>query len=169
MQAPANPRVPGTAEVERVFRASSGQVWRAILAATAGRADIADEVTAEAFARALANADSIREPLPWVYRTAFRLAFAELRRERAVADLDHPRIAATGATGSQALSPQLATLLGALSPQQRAAVFLHYHADLPVSEVARLMGTSAATVKVHLHRGRRRLRGLLETEEARDG
>jgi DNA-directed RNA polymerase specialized sigma24 family protein len=35
-------------------------------------------------------------------------------------------------------------------------VFLHYQADLPVQEVARLMGTSSAAVKVHLHRGRTR-------------
>lgn len=48
-----------------------------------------------------------------------------------------------------------------LLPSQRAAVFLHYEANLPVREVARLMGTSAAAVRVHLMRGRRRLADLL--------
>jgi hypothetical protein len=38
---------------------------------------------AEAFAPAIEHADSIRDPLPWIYRTAFRLSAAELRRERA--------------------------------------------------------------------------------------
>jgi RNA polymerase sigma-70 factor (ECF subfamily) len=55
-----------------------------------------------------------------------------------------------------------------LTPSQRAAVYLHYQADLPIREIARLMGTSVAAVKVHLHRGRRRLRGLLGTEETSD-
>jgi RNA polymerase sigma-70 factor (ECF subfamily) len=62
-------------------------------------------------------------------------------------------------------------LLGALrqlSPSQRAAVYLHYEADLAVREVASLMGTSVAAVKVHLMRGRRRLASLLGEELARD-
>jgi RNA polymerase sigma-70 factor (ECF subfamily) len=53
-----------------------------------------------------------------------------------------------------------------LSPGQRAAVFLRYQADLPVAEVARLMGTSAAVVRVQLMRGRRRLATLLGDDDA---
>lgn len=37
---------------------------------------------AEAFARALARSDTIRDPVAWIYRTAFRLANDELRAER---------------------------------------------------------------------------------------
>jgi len=62
----------------------------------------------------------------------------------------------------------LVDLLGALrrlSPAQRASVYLHYQADLPVREVARLTGMSSAAVKVHLSRGRRRLAALLGEEE----
>lgn len=55
----------------------------------------------------------------------------------------------------------LGPALRKLSPSQRAAAFLHYEADLPVREVARLMGTSVAAVRVHLMRGRRRLADLL--------
>jgi len=55
----------------------------------------------------------------------------------------------------------LGPALRQLSPSQRAALFLHYEADLPVRNVARLMGTSAAAVRVHLMRGRRRLADLL--------
>jgi RNA polymerase sigma-70 factor (ECF subfamily) len=44
-------------------------------------------------------------------------------------------------------------------------VYLHYQADLPVADVARMMGTSSAAVKVHLMRGRRRLAALLADEE----
>ena len=62
----------------------------------------------------------------------------------------------------------LVPALRQLSPAQRAAVVLHYEADLPVQEVARRMGTSAGAVKVHLFRGRRRLRELLGEEEASD-
>jgi RNA polymerase sigma-70 factor (ECF subfamily) len=49
--------------------------------------------------------------------------------------------------------------------QQRSAVVLHYLVDLPVEEVARRMGVSASTVKVHLFRARKHLRELLGDEE----
>ena len=41
-------------------------------------------------------------------------------------------------------------------------------ADLPVADVAKRMGINAATVRVHLHRGRARLRELLGAEETDD-
>ena len=65
--------------------------------------------------------------------------------------------------------PAAGDLMGAmrqLSPRTRAAIYLHYQADLPIREVARLTGSSVAAVKVQLHRGRKRLRELLGAEEA---
>jgi RNA polymerase sigma factor (sigma-70 family) len=59
------------------------------------------------------------------------------------------------------LPSDLTAALRRLSPDQRAAVFLHYFADLPVGEVARLSGSPVATVKVRLHRARRSLRDSL--------
>ena len=52
-----------------------------------------------------------------------------------------------------------------LSPNQRAAIVLRHVMDLDVAEVARRMGIAPPTVRVHLHRGRVRLRELLGTEE----
>jgi len=59
------------------------------------------------------------------------------------------------------LAPKIQAALRQLSPKQRGAVYLHYQVDLPTDEVARLMGTSPAAVRVHLMRGRRRLAELL--------
>jgi RNA polymerase sigma-70 factor (ECF subfamily) len=114
---------------------------------------------AEAFARAMHYDGSIRDPLAWLYRTAFRLAQAELKQERRVAEWD---------VEASSPAPELVGLVDALrqlSPNQRAAIVLHHEADLPVEEVARRMGTAAPTVRVHLHRGRKRLRELLGDEE----
>ena len=61
--------------------------------------------------------------------------------------------------------PDLFRALRELTPAQRAAVYLHYRVDLPVREVARVTGMSSAAVKVHLMRGRRRLRELLGEED----
>ncbi|MGE0547659.1 MAG: RNA polymerase sigma factor [Kofleriaceae bacterium] len=68
---------------------------------------------------------------------------------------------------SEALAGQQAmgALLGrieALSPQQRTALVLRYGHDLPVADVAELLGVELATVKTHLVRGLARLRELME-------
>jgi len=49
-----------------------------------------------------------------------------------------------------------------LSPQQRAAIALHYLEDQPVNKIAEILGCSEATAKVHLHRGRNALAVTLE-------
>jgi RNA polymerase sigma-70 factor (ECF subfamily) len=59
----------------------------------------------------------------------------------------------------------LGALLGRLdqlSAQQRAALVLRYGHDLPVAEVAEMLGVELATVKTHLVRGLARLRDLME-------
>jgi len=56
----------------------------------------------------------------------------------------------------------LVVALRALSPNQRAAAVLRWYADLPTRDVARAMGCSQATVRVHLSQAKRRLRPLLE-------
>ena len=49
-----------------------------------------------------------------------------------------------------------------LSPQQRTALVLRYGHDLPVSQIAELLGVELATAKTHLVRGLARLRDLME-------
>ena len=46
------------------------------------------------------------------------------------------------------------------------AIVLHDYADRPTREVAAVLGVSVATVHVHLSQGRRRLRTLLEDDDA---
>jgi DNA-directed RNA polymerase specialized sigma24 family protein len=43
-----------------------------------GRADVADDAVAEAFARTIARDGDVREPIGYLYRIAFRVAAAEL-------------------------------------------------------------------------------------------
>ena len=52
--------------------------------------------------------------------------------------------------------------LGDLPAKQRAALVLRYGHDLPVPEIAEMLGVEQATAKTHLVRGLARLRELLE-------
>jgi RNA polymerase sigma-70 factor (ECF subfamily) len=146
-------------DLSSVFREESDNVYRTLLAFTGGRAAVAEDATAEAFARAIAQGESLRDPIAWIYRAAFRIAIDELRREskRARQEWD-----------GEVPGPVLVGLVEAmrlLSPNQRAAVVLRYVMDLDVNEVARRMGTAAPTVRVHIYRARTRLRELLGSEE----
>ena len=73
--------LPTERDLDALYRAEADGVFRTLYAFTGGRADIAEEATAEAFARAVAQR-ALRDPLAWIYRVAFRLAIDEIRRER---------------------------------------------------------------------------------------
>jgi RNA polymerase sigma-70 factor (ECF subfamily) len=133
-----------------------------VYAYAGGRRDVADDAVAEAFARVMARGAEVREPLPYLYRVAFRVASAERARSGKEA-AEMPEIATVDPT--QNGLPDLMRALTEVTPAQRAAVYLHYRADMPVREVAHLTGMSVASVKVHLMRGRRRLAQLLGEED----
>ena len=123
-------------DFDALFRAAGSGVFRTLYAYTGGRKEIAEEATAEAFARALARRGTIRDPVAWVYRTAFRLANDELRSERR-----------RGAASEDAESPppELVGLIEALrrlSPNQRAAIVMRHVLGLEISEIAERMGTA---------------------------
>lgn len=146
-------------DFDALFREAGSGIFRTLYAYTGGRRDVAEEAMAEAFARALARSATIRDPVAWIYRTAFRLANEELRAERR---------RAPAPTDVESPPPELTDLIGALrrlSPNQRAAIVMRHVLDLDVPEIAQRMGTASTTVRVHLHRGRTGLRELLGEEE----
>jgi RNA polymerase sigma-70 factor (ECF subfamily) len=145
--------------LEGVYRQHGDRLWRAV-AAFAGDREVASEAVAEAFAQALRREEAIRDPLRWVWRAAFRIAAGQLKE----------RGRFTGVLPERSYEPgeSVADLLGALaqvSPKQRAAIVLHHYAGYPVKDVAGIIGSTTAAVKVHLMRGRKRLRELLEEDD----
>lgn len=147
-------------EVERLYRTEGGRLWRTVMAYCGDR-EIANDAVAEAFTQVLARGEGVRAPLPWLWRSAFRVAAGELKaRMRPDLATDDP---------SYEMPEPLADLIGALgrlSPNQRATLILHDYADLPTVEVARIMGIASTTVRVHLSQACRRPRGLLEDRDA---
>jgi len=151
-------------DIERLYRESAPQLWRAIYAFAGGRRHLAEDAVAEAFARAIERANEIRDPLARIYRTAFRIAGRELQREKRL-----PPPAPDPVPGIDPADVQdVLSALWTLSPNQRAAVLHHDQEGFTSPEVGRLIGISPATVRVHLFRARRRLREVIGGEEDRD-
>ena len=146
-------------EIERLYKEHGGRLWRALLAYTGDR-DLASDAAAEAFARALKAADQILDPAAWVWRVAFRVATADLR------DPDR-RVQALLTDPYELDDRPLGVVLAMqqLSGRQRAAFVLYYFDDRTTEQVAELLGMAPATVAVHLHRARRRLRTILGDDD----
>jgi RNA polymerase sigma factor (sigma-70 family) len=143
-------------DLERVYREQGRKLWWAVLAYSGDR-EIASDAVAEAFAQALRAAEGVRAPANWVWRVAFRVAAAELKgRSR---QSDGP---VDGSYEMDHLARELLAALARLSPRQRSAIALHYYGGYSAREIAAMTGSAAATVAVHLHRGRKRLREILE-------
>lgn len=146
--------------IERVYRERGQRMWQAILAFS-GDAYIADDAVAEAFAQALRRQDEIRDIERWIWRASYRIAAGamKLRAQTVVQPLpDH-------AYDMEEPARDLIRALAQLSHNQRASVVLHDAIGHPAKEVAAILGSSPAAVRVHVMRGRRRLRELLKEKE----
>jgi RNA polymerase sigma-70 factor (ECF subfamily) len=144
-------------DFEGLYREQGARLYHALLGFTGDR-DVARDAVAEAFARGISSTSAIRDPVPWLWRVAFRVAGDELKRRGGLAQL---------AESEQAPPepPELFEALAQLSERQRAAVMLHYYAGYALDEIAAILGTKKGTIGVHLHRGRARLKQLLEVDD----
>lgn len=142
--------------LERLYREDGTRLWRALVAFSGDR-EVASDAVAEAFAQALGRGDELRDPQRWVWRAAFRIAAGELK--------DRRRFGPPGLDPGYEMEEPPARLvagLARLSPNQRAALVLHYYAGYQTKEIAGILGSSAATVRVHLSQARKRLHRILE-------
>lgn len=145
--------------LEQVYREQSAKLWRALVAYTGDRG-IADDALAEAFAQAISRGGALRTPERWVWIAAFRIAAGELKTQEQRAVGHEPR---APAEASEAV--ELLDALTGLPPKQRAVLVLHYYGGYKSREIALMVGSTAATVRVHLSAGRKRLRALLEVDD----
>jgi len=145
--------------LERLYREQGARMWHAALA-FGGDPEVASDAVAETFAQALRRGEAIREPERWLWRTVFRIAAGELKARRR-----EDRALVEGSYEMEEPARELVAALARLSDMQRGAVVLHHAAGYPVREVATILDSTPAAVKVHLLRGRRRLRELLEEAE----
>jgi DNA-directed RNA polymerase specialized sigma24 family protein len=148
--------------VETVYRSVHPRLWRSLLSYT-GDAELASDAEAEAFAQVLRRGEAVDDVAAWVWRSAFRIA-AGLLAARSRRNAVRPAEGSMPPTGSVA---EFLGLLADLSPQQRACVALRYVGEFTSPEIGELLGTSAGTVRVQLHRAHDALRHtIMEAEHA---
>ena len=155
-------------DFDQWFRTTLDRVRRAARRVVGSEAE-ADDIAAEAFARALVRWSSVRD-LPhrdaWVVRVASNLALDAVRtrsRRERILIVQRAAESLPDATDASAERMALVLALAGLPRRQREVIALRYLMGLPEAEVAAALGVSSNTVKTHLSRALGTLRDRMGT------
>ncbi|MGB8858495.1 MAG: sigma-70 family RNA polymerase sigma factor [Ilumatobacteraceae bacterium] len=170
-EATSVPMVPSAPSVNdgysAVFAAHHLAVFR-LAALLAGDEHVAEEVTAEVFARVLPRwrRDEVADPLAYLRRAVANEMRSRWRRrahERRAVEYRRGE-GAHEATDRLELREPLVRALQQLPLQQRTIVVLRYLDDMSEAQVGRTLRLAAGTVKSQASRGLARLRTLLDDQ-----
>lgn len=156
------------ADFATVFATHRVSVFR-LAALLSGDEYVAEEVTADVFARVLPKwrRDDVADPLAYLRRAVSNEMRSRWRRrahERRAAAHHRREHSAGTDTDRLELREPLVTALQQLPLQQRTIIVLRYLDDMSEADVARTLGIAAGTVKSQASRGIARLRVLLDHE-----
>ncbi|MCB9568464.1 MAG: sigma-70 family RNA polymerase sigma factor [Myxococcales bacterium] len=150
-----------------LLRRHQGKV-RGLLLRLAGDPTLADDLAQEAFLRAyrgLAGFEGRARFSTWVYRIAYNVYLNHRARTRVHAALPEgfengtPAPESAMSQSRSDLRRDLEAAIGALPERYRAVIMLYYLEDVSYPEIAEILDLPIGTVKTHLHRAKRMLRG----------
>ena len=175
---------PGDARVELVERARSGdpQAFETLIRARGDRLlglarkilrdpDAADDALQQAVVAAWRTLPRLREPAAfdtWLTRLVVNACYGEANRTRRfraqVRQVSHEPESADRVDAFDEREA-LDQAFRSLTPAHRAVVVLHHYADLPLTEVARILDIEAGTARSRLHYALRALRAALDAQD----
>lgn len=147
-------QIPKDEDFAAFYEEARAVCLRAVYAAV-GDWSLAEEATAEAFARAYASWRKVsRHPAPraWVVRTALNTHISWWRRRRREVAWDASHDSEDRSPGSIQLDRQVMQALQTLPGRQREVVVLRIFLDLDTKTTARALGVAPGTVMTHLSR-----------------
>ena len=156
------------------YRTARDECLRTVLVSV-GDLDTAQELVAEAFARACASWRTVgRHPAPaaWVVRTALNANVSRWRRRRREISVPDPGMVADlpalSAASAGPVDPRIMAALMRLPVRQRQVVALRLILDLDTSGTADMLGITPNTVMAHMARALAALRSDLMPERQKE-
>lgn len=151
-------------DFEEFYRESKDECLFTVLVSV-GDGDTAQELVAEAYARAWASWRKVsRHPAPaaWVVRTALNAGISQWRRRRREMPVPDPGLitdpATAGDLAGSTVDPRIMAALMRLPARQRQVVALRMFLDLDTGRTAEMLGIAPGTVQAHLGRAMAGLR-----------
>jgi RNA polymerase sigma-70 factor (sigma-E family) len=142
------------------FEAVYARLWPEMLRVAhllTGSQAQAEEVTQDAFVGLYRAWNRVDNPAAYLRRSLVNGSNNHFRRERVRALRPVPRVEVVLPPDVDEVWQQLKVL----GRQQRAVVVLRFYEDLPLAEIAEVLGVSVGTVKSTLSRSLRRLKEVL--------
>jgi len=165
-----------TLDTGALFETYHDRIYRYVLGLVKSPAE-AEDLTQDTFLRAYRHGDSLRDPEAvrgWLYRIATHVCLDRLRQRK-------PQISLDGEEGKVGAEPSVSEFpspleiserketsacvqrcLDFLPDKYRAVILLHEAHSLTAPEIADLLGVTLTTVKIRLHRARRKLQRIME-------
>ena len=174
MEHDATPMKEDEREVENaasIFEEDYPRIFRYIMSMVRDTAE-AEDLTQETFLRAYQRRDSLRDKgaqTAWLYRIATHICLDRLRQyarrspKESEADLNEVDVPEPDTPSLQKaleqgeMSECVQRYFNRLSDSYRSVILLHDMHELTAPEIAQLLGESLATIKIRLHRARRKL------------
>jgi RNA polymerase sigma-70 factor (ECF subfamily) len=155
------------ADIERFYARTHPRLWAYLVRTTNERA-LAEEIAQEAFVRLLESRGAALpdpERTAYLYRIAENLVRDTARRgaHRQAVPID-PLHEPAAPEEPEPFSRRMAEALAGLGPRDRKLLWLAYVEEWDHREISRLLGIAAGSVRVLLHRARRRIQQLLDED-----
>jgi RNA polymerase sigma-70 factor (ECF subfamily) len=165
----APPKIGRPAQVTEGFDAFYRREYPAVVAlayALCGRGNVAEDIAQEAFVVAQqrwARVSDYDKPAAYVRRVVANMAVSQRRRLAAEGRAMGRLAVRTGwAEPDIAIpDPDFWRAVRSLPRRQAQVLALYYLEDRPADDIGDILGCSASTVRVHLHRGRLALEEIL--------
>lgn len=163
-------------EIEALFVDHLDAVFNVAYRVLWSRAD-AEDVVQATFTKAFLSLDALKDKSrakPWLLQIAYREAITIIRRRRDVPtdpqDMPQEASGIEGPAEQAILSDivnRISLALECIEDDERMAVVLRDVEQLPMAEVASVLGVGLSAAKMRVHRGRQALRRILETQGVR--
>ncbi len=135
-----------------------------------GRLPDAQDVSQEVFLKLYRNLGKLPGEgavAPWLYRVTVNACYDARRRRRPETSVEAAAPTAAGHDPQQALTEAerrrvVEMSLRVLAAQERAAIVLRDLEGLSTQEVARILGSSEATVRSHISKARMKMKDFVE-------
>jgi RNA polymerase sigma-70 factor (ECF subfamily) len=167
----APPRSDASAVVADLYRERGRELW------AFGRRlgldpDECDDAVQEAHLRlwrSLSGGETLEDPAAWLFRVFYRIAMDRHRLARRVREFRQRwSVKSTDSPPDRSTELSVWAAVDGLPIRQRAAVYLHYRADMSFERVAGVMEITPGAARTHASRGvetiRRRLTAIDEVD-----